>query len=431
MNFLSAVVIFILAYIIIISEKIHRTKIALLGACLLIFFKVFKFEKAIHYIDFNTIFLLIGMMILVNIVKETGLFEYLSIKLVKLVKGEPLKIMIALSLLTAISSAFLDNVTTVLLISPITILITQTLNKNPTPFLIAQIFTSNIGGTATLIGDPPNIVIGGATDLSFLDFLVYLGPISLISLIIIIALLAIIYRKDWTYYKDTEMILNEMDETKAIKDKSLLIKSIIILLLTITAFFLHSILNIEAGIIALTGGILLSIIGKIDINNVLEKVEWPIIFFFIGLFMLVGGLEEVGILGDIAKFTVSTTNNIFILTLIILIISAVFSSVIDNIPFVVAMIPILKEISHSLYPTLSGMELMHSSMPLWWALAIGACFGGNGTLIGASANLVVSGLSEKTKEPIQFWNYIKVGFPIMCITIIIAAIYIYFRFFMK
>ena len=429
MSIITAVVIFFLAYLIIISEKIHRTKIALLGACLLIFFKVFKFEKAIHYIDFNTIFLLIGMMTLVNIIKETGLFEYLSIKLVKFVKGEPLKIMIALSLLTAISSAFLDNVTTVLLISPITILITQTLNKNPTPFLIAQIFTSNIGGTATLIGDPPNIVIGGATQLSFIDFLIYLGPISLISLIVIIFILAFIYRKDWGYYKDTEMILNEMDEKKAIKDKVLLIKSVIILLLTILAFFLHSLLNVEAGIIALTGGVLLSIIGKIDINNVLEKVEWPIIFFFIGLFILVGGLEEVGILGKIAKFTTSATNNVIILTLIILVISAIFSSIIDNIPFVVAMIPILKEISHSLYPSLSGLSLLHSSMPLWWALAIGACFGGNGTLIGASANLVVSGLSEKTREPINFWNYIKVGFPIMIITIIISIIYLYIRFF--
>ena len=431
MSIIIAVIIFIITYIIIISEKIHRTKIALLGACLLISFKVFHLEKAIHYIDFNTIFLLIGMMTLVNIIKETGLFEYLSIKLVKLVKGEPLKIMIALSLLTAISSAFLDNVTTVLLISPITILITQTLNKNPAPFLIAQIFTSNIGGTATLIGDPPNIVIGGATELSFLDFLNYLGPISLISLIIIIGLLAIIYKKEWTYYENTEMILREMDELKAIKDKNLLIKSVVILSLTIIAFFLHGILHVEAGIIALTAGVLLSIIGKIDIDKTLEKVEWPIIFFFIGLFILVGGLEEVGILEKIAKVTVNATDNIMILTMFVLIISAILSSIIDNIPFVIAMIPILKEISHTLYPTLSGVELLHTSMPLWWALALGACFGGNGTLIGASANLVVSGLSEKTKDPIKFWNYTKIGFPVMIVTIIVSAIYIFLRFFIK
>ncbi len=430
MSLISAVIIFLLAYFIIISEKIHRTKIALLGACLLIAFKVFHLDKAIHYIDFNTIFLLIGMMILVNIIKETGLFEYLSIKLVKLVKGKPLKIMIALSLLTAVSSAFLDNVTTVLLISPITILITQTLNKNPTPFLIAQIFSANIGGTATLIGDPPNIVVGGANGFSFIDFLIYLGPIALITLIIIIILLAIIYKKEWVYYENTEMILSEMDEKKAIKDNVLLIKSVIILGLTILAFFFHSLLKIEAGIIALTSAVLLSIIGKINIDNVLEKVEWSIIFFFIGLFILVGGLEEVGILKKIGILAVSATKNMILLTLIILIVSAILSSIIDNIPFVIAMIPILKEISHSIFPTLSGLELLHSSMPLWWALALGACFGGNGTLIGASANLVVSGLSEKTKEPIKFWSYIKIGFPIMIITIIIASVYLLIRFFL-
>jgi anion transporter len=431
MAFILTITIFVLTYIIIISEKIHRTKIALLGAFLLIIVRVLDFEKALRFIDFNTIFLLIGMMIFVSIFKDTGIFEFIAIKLVKLVRGKSFLIMIVLSVFTAAASALLDNVTTVLLLAPITILITQTLNKNPAPFLMAQIFAANIGGTATLIGDPPNILIGSAAGLTFVDFLVHLGPVVLICMAVILFLLYFIYRGEWKDRNGYGAVLSEIDENEALKDKKLLLKSLFVLALVLICFFIHGLIHVEAGIIAFTGAILAMIISNSDVEQNFKHVEWPVLFFFIGLFILVGGLEEIGVLNFLAKMTLSLTGNFLILVILIVVVSAVFSSFIDNIPFVVAMIPLVREISRSIFLNAGGHQLLLLSMPLWWALSLGACFGGNGTLIGASANLVVAGFSEKTSHPITFKNYIKVGFPLMIVTIGISILYLYLRYFMK
>ena len=416
--------VFIFTYFLIANEKTKITKptAALSGAMLLIIFKVISQKEAVNYIDFNTIGLLIGMMIIIAIIKKTGLFQYLAIKATKKANGEPWKIMLSFGLITAISSALLDNVTTVLLIAPITIVISDTLEINPIPFLITEILMANIGGTATMIGDPPNVMIGSNTHLTFLDFIINLGPIVLIILIIAITILFYIFSEELKVKSNLKDNIKEFNAKTYKEDKKLLVQSLIILTATITGFMLHNIIHIQTASIALAGAAILMLISDVLPEHIYREIEWKTIFFFAGLFILVGGLEKVGLLEQLAQATVNFTKGHYILTTIFLLwISALASTIIDNIPFVATMIPVIHSINQM---TGNNFDIT----PLWWALSLGACLGGNGSLIGASANVVVADIANKHDYKINFKSYLKIGFPIMIISIFIASIYIYFRY---
>jgi Na+/H+ antiporter NhaD/arsenite permease-like protein len=411
-----AILIFSLTYTAIISEKINRTVIAMFGAVLMIIFQVISQEHAFGVVDYNTIGLLIGMMIIVNILKKTGIFQYVAIKTAKVSKGDPWRIIVYFTIITAISSALLDNVTTILLIAPVTFVITDTLEINPIPFMIAEILSANIGGTATLIGDPPNIMIGGATGLGFMDFLMNLAPVVLVIFVVTILLLKVIFKKSLQVKEGNKNRILDFDETKTIKDKVLLIKSLIVLGLTITGFAIHQFIGLESATVALFGGTFLLLISNIDPEEVLIEIEWTTIFFFIGLFVLVGALEEVGVIGFLAEKMIDfTKGDLVMTTMLILWLSAIASSFLDNIPFVATMIPLIKNLA-----AISSINVT----PLWWALALGACLGGNGTLVGASANVIVGGMLEKQGHKLSFMNYMKVGFPLTIISIIISTIYL-------
>ena len=414
-----AVIIFLLVMICIITEKVNRAIVAMVGGLLMIIFNIITIETSISHIDFNTIGVLIGMMMFVSVVKNSGLFEYIAIKSAKLAKGDPLKIMLAFIVITAVLSAILDNVTTVLLIGPMTIVITQILNINPTPFLITQILASNIGGTSTLIGDPPNIMIGSAAGLSFSDFVVNLGPIVVIILIVTSFIFRLIYGKNLIVDGKYKKEIMDLDEYKSIKDVNLLKKSLIMMVFILLGFMLHNVINMESSIVALTGASIMMIIGKQDVDEILAEIEWSTIVFFIGLFVIVGGLVEVGIIETLANDLIYATEGNQILTMILILwLSAIVSSFLDNIPFVATLIPLLI--------TMQGQGI--DVEPLWWATSLGACLGGNGSLIGASANIVLSNVGKKNGYPITFKQYIKIGFPLMLLSIVISTIYLLIRY---
>ncbi|CEQ24018.1 ArsB/NhaD family transporter [Paraclostridium sordellii] len=414
-NQIIAICIFSLVMLAIISEKINRAVAAMTGALLMVIFNIVSFEHGLSHIDFNTIGVLIGMMLFVSVVKNSGLFEYVAILSAKKSKGDPWKIMLCFIILTAILSAVLDNVTTVLLIGPMTIVITQILKINPVPFLITQILASNIGGTATLIGDPPNIMIGSAANLSFIDFVINLGPVVIIILFFTIICFRFMFKKHlYVDDKYKEEIL-KLDESKAIKDKPLLIKSIIMIILILLGFVLHNIIHIESSVIALTGATVMMFIGKQDVDEILSSIEWSTIAFFGGLFVIVGGLVEVRIIDFIASYLIdATSGNLALTMLVILWLSAIISSFLDNIPFVATLIPLI------LTMQAQGVDVT----PIWWATSLGACLGGNGTLIGASANIVLSNVGDKNGYPISFKSYFKIGFPLMLLSIVISTFYL-------
>ncbi|MBM7643868.1 Na+/H+ antiporter NhaD/arsenite permease-like protein [Scopulibacillus daqui] len=417
-----AIGIFLITYAFIISEKIHRTIVAMIGGILMVAFGMVDQETALHHIDFNTIGLLTGMMIIVSITAETGLFKYIAIWSAKKVKGRPLAILIVLSLITAVGSAFLDNVTTVLLMVPVTFSITRQLNISPIPFLITEILMSNIGGTATMIGDPPNIMIGSAVkELSFMDFITNLAPVVLVIIIVIMAIMAFYYRKNIHTTEEARNRMMNLNEKDEITDKPLMIKSIIVLLLTIIGFFLHQIAGIESATVALAGAFLLLLLaGEHHLENALSKVEWTTIFFFIGLFVLVSGLVETGVIKQLAANAIDLTGgNVTASAFLVLWLSAIASAFVDNIPFVATMIPLIQQM---------GEMGINDLNPLWWSLALGACLGGNGTLIGASANVIVAGLAGKEGYKISFIKFMAVGLPIMLITVAISMGYIYLRY---
>lgn len=418
-NQIIAISIFLLVMIAIISEKVNRAVAAVAGALLMLIFNIVSFENGLKHIDFNTIGVLIGMMLFVSVVKNSGLFEYIAIFSSKKSKGDPWKIMLCFMVLTAILSAILDNVTTVLLIGPMTIVITQILKINPTPFLITQILASNIGGTSTLIGDPPNIMIGSAANLSFMDFVVNLGPIVIILLFATIICFKFVFKKHLVVEAIYKEKILSLDENKAIKDKSLLIKSIIMMIFILLGFALHNIIHIESSVVALTGATIMIFIGKQDVDEILSSIEWSTIAFFGGLFIVVGGLVEVGIINFIAEYLINATKGHLIITmLVILWLSAIISSFLDNIPFVATLIPLILTMQSQ------GVDVT----PIWWATSLGACLGGNGTLIGASANIVLSNIGQKNGYPITFKEYFKIGFPLMILSIIISTIYLVIRF---
>ena len=410
------ITIFLVIYGIIISEKINRTAISLFGAIVMIILGILNQEQAIEHIDFNTIGLLVGMMIIVNILKRTGVFEYLAIRAAKKAKGDPWKILVLFAIITAVSSAFLDNVTTILLIVPVTLVITDTLDTNPIPFMFTEILIANIGGTATLIGDPPNIMIGSATGLGFVDFIVNLAPVIIVISVATLFLLKLIYKDFLKATDENKQKIMKMDESITIKDKLLLKKSLIVLFLTILGFMVHAQFHLESATVALGGAALLLVISKIDPEEILFEVEWTTIFFFMGLFILVGSLVEVGVIDNLAKKMLELTKgNLFVTTLTILWVSAIASAFLDNIPFVATMIPLIKAM------TASGQL---DANPLWWALALGACLGGNGTIIGASANVIVTGIMAREGRPVSFMSFMRIGFPMMIVSIIISTIYL-------
>nr|WP_165214074.1 ArsB/NhaD family transporter [Brevibacillus sp. SYP-B805]NGQ96775.1 ArsB/NhaD family transporter [Brevibacillus sp. SYP-B805] len=417
-----AIGLFLITYALIISEKIHRTIAAMSGGILMVLCGIINQETAIHHLDFNTLGLLTGMMILVSITAQTGVFTYIAIWSAKKAQGDPLRILWALGLITAISSALLDNVTTVLLMVPVTLSITRQLKVTPLPYLITEILASNIGGTATLIGDPPNIMIGSAVkELTFLSFVNNLAAISFFILAVTLIVLVMLYRRELQTSEELRRSMMSLEEKDAIKDRQLLKKCLFALSFTIVGFCLHQIIHVESAAVALAGAFLLLLLtGEHYLEEALAKVEWTTIFFFVGLFVLVAGLVETGVIRKLAAWTVNVTGgDLTAAAMLILWMSAIASAFIDNIPFVATMIPLIKEMGDM------GMENVE---PLWWSLALGACLGGNGTLIGASANVIVAGLAAKEGYPISFWKFMKVGFPLMILSIVIASGYLYLRY---
>lgn len=419
-----AIVIFVVAYALIISEKVHRTIVGLFGAMLMILFGIIDQEVAVHHIDFNTLGLLMGMMIIVNITSETGLFNFLAIWAAQKVKAQPIALLVVLSTITMVCSALLDNVTTVLLTVPITFSITSQLKVDVMPYLISQILASNIGGTATLIGDPPNIMIGSAVGLDFMAFIENLTLISIIIFILVQFILIGLYHKGLHTQPELQDKILRLPAGAQITDHALLRKCLVVIFLTITFFVLHGSLGLESATVALSGaGLLLLLTATRDegaIVKVLSKIEWPAIFFFGGLFILVGALVETGVIRMLAAEAIKATGgNVEATAILILWMSAFASAFIDNIPFVATLIPLIQDMGQM---GLSNLD------PMWWSLALGACLGGNGTLIGASANVVVASMSAQRGRPISFLGFMKVAFPVMVFTIIVSNIYVYIRY---
>ncbi|WP_123039464.1 ArsB/NhaD family transporter [Cohnella candidum] len=417
-----AVCIFLAIYALIISEKIHRTIVAMIGAVLMVVLGIVDQETALHHIDFNTLGLLVGMMVIVAITADTGVFKYVAVWAAKKAGGKPVRILIALCLITAIGSAFLDNVTTILLMVPVTFSMTRQLRVSPMPYLITQILASNVGGTATLIGDPPNIMIGSEVkELSFSAFIVNLAPIAAIIMLVYVPLFILMFRKRLQTQPEHIRNLMEMDEKELIRDRVLLAKSLSVLGLTILGFFLHQTFHLESATVALAGAFLLLLLtGEHAMEHALGKVEWTTIFFFVGLFVLVSALVETGVIAKLAEQAVEWTGgNLTASSMLILWLSAIASAFLDNIPFVATMIPMIQEMGNM---GVSNLE------PLWWSLALGACLGGNGTLVGASANLIAAGLSAKEGHPIRFLEYMKIGFPLMLLSVVLASAYVYLRY---
>jgi len=419
-------IVFILMYVVIVSEKIHRTVAAVLGALVMLYMGVMSMDTALHHVDFNTLGLLVGMMVLVGVTSHTGLFDYVAIRAAQAAKAEPRRILIYLAIITAVFSGFLDNVTTVLLMVPVTFSITNKLHISPAPFLLTQIIASNIGGTATLIGDPPNIMIGSAVpELDFMSFITNLAPIAFICLVVVLGIVEVLYRKQLHTKPELQQDIMALDATKSLKDRRLLAKSLFVLGLTILGFFTHSMLHLESSLIALGGGFLLLLLAGGShhlVETTMKSVEWATIFFFIGLFIAVGGLVETGVIHDLAVEAVSLTGgDVATTSIMILWLSAIVSSVLDNIPFVATMIPLVQSM---------GQMGVTNLEPVWWSLALGACLGGNGTLVGASANLIVAGLAAERGVKITFLRFLRVGFPIMLLTIVLSTIYVYLRYLM-
>lgn len=426
-----AIVIMSVCYLIIFSEKINRAIIALLGAGVMIVSGILTQQAALKGVDFNTLALLTGMMIIVGISEKSGIFQFVAVWGAKRVKASPRGLLIVLPVVTAVFSAFLDNVTTVLLIAPVTFQITRTLKINPYPYLILEIFSSNIGGTATLIGDPPNILIGSSIGLSFMDFVVNLTPVVVATMIVLLIMFDLIWGRRMTTSDDCKAAVMSMNEVDCIVDKGLLYKSLFVLACVIAAFVSAKQLNLDNGTIALIGAAVLLLLYSwkfkgedrdAKVQEVFGLVDWTTIFFFTGLFVIVYGLEETGVLEALGHWFLELTGgSLTAMTYLVLWSSAILSSAIDNIPFVATMIPMIK----SMEASVGGREVM---MPVWWALSLGACFGGNGTLIGASANVVVAGMAMREGHPIKFLGFLIWSIPVMLLSVAIANIFLFLEY---
>ena len=424
--------IFIAIYFLIITEKLPNTFSALLGGFLMITVHILGEDEAFEAIDWEVIFLLTGMMIIVHITSETGLFQWIAIKLAQAVRGEPFPIMLLLVLVTAVFSAFLDNVTTVLLIAPVSILLAEQLKINPIPFLIAEALASNIGGTATLIGDPPNILIGVAADLTFNQFLIHLSPFVLLNLVVFIPTLWLFFGKTLHVSRDLKAKIMDLEADRALKDLTSLKKSLIVLGLVILGFLTHEWTGLGPATLAFGGAVILAIITKKSPDEIFRHVEWRTLFFFMGLFIMVAGVVKIGAIEVLARGALALTKSDLKLTsFFVLWLSGIVSAVVDNIPYTATLIPMiggnggLVESIHHLHPGL-GYEAIRYA--LWWSLALGACLGGNGTLVGASANVVVANIASKSGKPISFMEFTKYGVIVMFQSLILASVYIWLRY---
>lgn len=435
------IIIFAITYVFIASEKIDKCAAAVLGSAAVIILNLAPYTKHIDHetghevegllnkVDLNVIYLLTGMMVIVNILSQTGLFEWIAITLAQKAKGRGMVILVNFLIATAVLSALLDNVTTIILIAPITILVTEILEVPTVPVLILEAVFSNIGGTSTLVGDPPNIVIGSKAGLSFMDFIVNLAPPIFIIMVIGILLVVPFFRKQMKVPDNIRERVMRAHPEKAIIAPGKLKRALPIFILVILGFFVGHLFHIEPGIIALGGALLMAVVCRMDVHHVLEQVEWGTIFFFIGLFMLIGALEHNGVFESLGRVVISLTDgNLLLTAMAVLWFCAIFSAIVDNIPLVIAMMPLLQTIIPE-YVASTGMSYEQVSQPLYWALALGACLGGNGSLIGASANVVVSQIAHKNKYKLSFMDFTKFGFPLMIMSLLVSTVYIYLRYF--
>ena len=413
-----AVAVFVAVLVLFATEKIHRTPAALMGAVLMVVAGAVGQEEAIEAVNWETLGLLIGMMILVGILRGTGLFGYLAIKSAQLAGGRPGRILVYLGVVTAVLSAFLDNVTTVLLMFPMTLLLADVLDEDPLPFLLLEVIASNIGGTATLVGDPPNIIIGTATGLSFNSFIINLGPPVVVVLAVTLAILWFVWGRKMRFSEENRREIFALDPSASIADRGLLLRAGGVMGATVLGFFLQDLTGLNPAVVALAGAALAMIVCRSDVEESLGDVEWPTILFFVGLFVMVGALESVGVIGAIADYLGSASDSLAVTAVTILWGSAVASAVVDNIPFTATMIPVVEGIGEARGYDASTLET------LWWSLSLGACLGGNATLIGASANLVVAGMAERHGIKISFMRFMLVGLPLTVIAIAISTAYV-------
>ncbi len=418
-----ASLIFSLTYLLIVSERVHKTAAALAGGVAMVVFRVLDQQEAFAAIDLNVILLLVGMMVIANALGETGAFQWLAIRLAKAARGRPILVLVLLAAVAAVASAFLDNVTTVVLMAPVSLFVADILGVSPLPFLITPVLASNIGGTATLIGDPPNILIGSAADLSFVDFVVHVTPIALAILVVYLGSVFLLFRRQLTASPQAMTRVMQLDESEAITNRPLLYRSLGILSLVVLGFLLHGPLRVEPATVALAGATVLLVVGGIHPREALLEVEWATIFFFVGLFMVVGGVQQAGLLEDIGQAMGNASGgHLWAGTMLVLWPGAVLSGIVDNIPFTAAMAPVVEKLGQDL-----GVQ-SSADNPLWWALALGAGLGGNLTLVAASANVYVAGVAERAGYRISFLEFLKYGGLVTLVSLTLATAYLWLRY---
>jgi Na+/H+ antiporter NhaD/arsenite permease-like protein len=422
-----AITVFVVAYALIAADRANNTVIALTGAAIVIALGVVESDDVFYShktgIDWDVIFLLLGMMIIVSVLRQTGVFEYVAIWCAKRAKGSPLRIMILLVLVTAFASALLDNVTTVLLVAPVTLLVCDRLAMAAAPFLMAEVFASNIGGAATLVGDPPNIIIASRAGLSFNDFLIHMTPIVVIVMVVFVAMLPRLFRGSFDVDPTRVADIMSLEEREAIRDPRLLVKCGVVLALVIAAFITHSVIHVAPSMVALLGAGLLVVISGLDSSDYLSSVDWETLLFFAGLFVMVGALVRTGVIDRLAGLaTTATGGNALLTTMLILAISVPVSGIVNTVPFVATMAPIVGQLAAAM-----GGQAYHGV--LWWALALGAAFGGNLTAVGASANVVTLGIARRSQNPISFWEFTRKGVVVTAVSIGISAVYLWVRYF--
>ncbi|GII57897.1 membrane protein [Planotetraspora thailandica] len=420
----ASTVVFVGAYVLIATEKIHRVKTALGGAAIMLLLHATTSRSAFFSehsgVDWNVVFLLLGMMVIVGVLRQTGVFEYLAIWAAKRARGRPFRLMVLLLIITAGASALLDNVTTVLLIAPVTFLVCERLGLPVAPFLIAEAMVSNIGGTATLVGDPPNIIIASRAGLTFNDFLIHLAPLVVVLVVVFVGLCRVMFRKSFVYDPERAAEIMRLDEKAAIRDRRMLAQSIAVLCVVVAAFVLHPVLHYEPSVVALLGAGLLVLVTRVTTEDAIREVEWPTLVFFAGLFVMVGALVETGVIERISSAAAEvTTGRLGLTTMVLLWASAALSGIVDNIPYVATMSPIVSDLVHN---------TPGDATVLWWALALGAGLGGNATAVGASANVVILGLAERNNARISFWEFTKYGLVVAAITVAIAMPYLWVRY---
>ena len=416
---LVGLAIFIATYVVIATEWAHKTIAAMAGGIAMVLLGIVTQDEAFEHIDFNVIFLLAGMMVLAGIIRRTGVFGWLAVRAARFAGGDGYRILVVLSVITAVASAFLDNVTTVVLVGPITLFLAGRLGINPFPFIVSEILASNIGGAATLIGDPPNILIGSAAGLDFGQFLLNMTPLAAILLALYLVAARWLFRGQLAVNPDLRDSLLALDEREMISDRPLLVKSGIVLLATLVGFLVHGSLGYEPATIALAGAVAAMLVTRADPHDVLREVEWPTLFFFIGLFMLVAGVLEIGLIEAVANSITDITGGALASTSVLLLwLSAVLSGVVDNIPYTATMLPVVEQLAGS----------GHERDALWWSLAIGADLGGNATLIGASANVILASMADREGHPIRFVTFLWYGLPVTFASILISTAYVWLRY---